>query len=117
MTPIVLEELTIAETSRRIRKKEVSPVELTRLYLERIEALNPSLNAYLTLMNDRAMDTARRAEREIRRGKYRGRLHGIPFSIKDNLAIKGVRTTAGSKILSEWVPDFDARLSWSGSRR
>jgi len=119
MTPIVLEELTIAETSRRIRKKEVSPVELTRLYLERIEALNPSLNAYLTLMNDQAMDAARRAEREVRRGKYRGRLHGIPFSIKDNLAIKGVRTTAGSKILSEWVPDFDAtvvkRLTDSGA--
>ena len=119
MTPIVLEELTIAETSRRIRKKEVSPVELTRLYLERIEALNPSLNAYLTLMNDQAMDAAKRAEREIRRGKYRGRLHGIPFSIKDNLAIKGVRTTAGSKILSEWVPDFDAtvvkRLTESGA--
>jgi len=119
MTPIVLEDLTIAETSRRIRKKEVSPVELTRLYLERIEALNPSLNAYLTLMNDQAMDAAKRAEREIRRGKYRGRLHGIPFSIKDNLAIKGVRTTAGSKILSEWVPDFDAtvvkRLTESGA--
>ena len=119
MKPTVLEELTIAETSRRIRKKEISPVELTRLYLERIEALNPSLNAYLTLMNDQAMDVARRAEREIRRGKYRGRLHGIPFSIKDNLAIKGVRTTAGSKILSEWVPDFDAtvvaRLTESGA--
>ncbi|MCH7566695.1 MAG: aspartyl/glutamyl-tRNA amidotransferase subunit A [Nitrospirae bacterium] len=119
MKPTVLEELTIAETSRRIRKKEISPVELTRLYLERIEALNPSLNAYLTLMNDQAMAAARRAEREIRRGKYRGRLHGIPFSIKDNLAIKGVRTTAGSKILSEWVPDFDAtvvaRLTESGA--
>lgn len=119
MKPTVLEELTIAETSRRIRKKEISPVELTRLYLERIEALNPSLNAYLTLMKDRALATAKTAEREIWRGKYRGRLHGIPFSIKDNLAIKGVRTTAGSKILSEWVPDFDAtvvaRLTESGA--
>ena len=119
MKPTVLEELTIAETSRRIRKKEISPVELTRLYLERIEALNPSLNAYLTLMKDRALATAKIAEREIWRGKYRGRLHGIPFSIKDNLAIKGVRTTAGSKILSEWVPDFDAtvvkRLTESGA--
>lgn len=119
MKPTVLEELTIAETSRRVRKKEISPVELTRLYLERIEALNPSLNAYLTLMKDRALATAKTAEREIRRGKYRGRLHGIPFSIKDNLAIKGVRTTAGSKILSEWVPDFDAtvvtRLTESGA--
>ncbi len=109
MTPIALEELTIAETSRRIRKKEVSPIELTRLYLERIEELNPALNAYLTLVKDQALTAAKTAEREIRRGKYRGRLHGIPFSIKDNLAIKGVRTTAGTKILSEWVPDFGRR--------
>ena len=119
MTPIALEELTIAESSRRIRKKEVSPVELTRLYLERIEELNPALNAYLTLVKDQALAAAKTAEREIRRGKYRGRLHGIPFSIKDNLAIKGVRTTAGTKILSEWVPDFDAtvvtRLKESGA--
>jgi aspartyl-tRNA(Asn)/glutamyl-tRNA(Gln) amidotransferase subunit A len=119
MKPIVLEDLTIAETSRRIRKKEVSPVELTSLYLERIEALNPALNAYLTLMKDQALAAAKTAEREIRRGKYRGRLHGIPFSIKDNLAIKRVRTTAGTKILAEWVPDFDAtvvtRLTESGA--
>lgn len=110
MTSITLEELTIGETARRIRKKEISPVELTQLYLERIEALNPTLNAYLTLMADQALASAKTAEREVRRGKYRGALHGIPFSIKDNLTIKGVRATAGSKILAEWVPDYDATV-------
>ena len=119
MTALVLEELTIAEVARRIRKKEISPVELTEAYFERIESLNPPLHAYLTLTADQALAAARTAEKEIRRGKYRGPLHGIPFSIKDNLAIQGVRTTAGSKILAEWVPDFDAtavtRLRESGA--
>jgi len=119
MTPVALEELTIADTARRIRKRELSPIKLAELYLERIETLNPALNAYLTLTKDQALTAARAAEREIRRGKYRGPLHGIPFSIKDNLAMQGVRTTAGSKILAEWVPDFDAtavtRLRESGA--
>jgi len=119
MTPVALEELTIADTARRIRKRELSPIKLAELYLERIETLNPALNAYLTLTKDQALTAARAAEREIRRGKYRGPLHGIPFSIKDNLAMRGVRTTAGSKILAEWVPDFDAtavtRLRESGA--
>ena len=114
-----LEEMTIAEVASEIRGKKVSPVELTKLYLERIERLNPLLNAYLTVTADQALAGARAAEREIRRGKYRGPLHGIPFSIKDNLATKGVRTTAGSKILAAWVPDFDAtvvaRLKESGA--
>ncbi len=106
----VLEELTIAEIAPQIKKKEISPVELTRLYLETIKKLNPTLNAYLTLAEEQAFADAKRAEREIKRGKYRGPLHGIPFSIKGNLATKGVRTTAGSKILSDWMPDFDATV-------
>ncbi len=105
-----LEEVTVAGLSPRIRRKEISPVELTNLYFSRIKRLNPSLNAYLTLTEERALADAKMAEKEIHRGKYRGPLHGIPFSIKDNLATKGVRTTAGSKILSEWVPDFDATV-------
>lgn len=119
MTTLVLEELTIAEAAGRIRRKKISPVELTEAHLERIESLNPSLHAYLTLTADLALAAAKTAEKEIRRGKTRGPLHGIPFSIKDNLAIQGVRTTAGSKILAEWVPDFDAtavtRLRESGA--
>lgn len=105
-----LEELSIAEIAPRIRKKEISPLELTKHYLDRIKRLNPILEAYLTVTEEQALAEAKRAEREIRKGKYRGVLHGIPFSIKDNIATRGVRTTAGSKILSEWVPDFDATV-------
>lgn len=105
-----LESLTIADLSSRIKNKKLSPVELTQLFLERIKRLNPVINAYQTLTEDHALADAKLMETEIRRGKYRGPLHGIPFSIKDNIATKGVRTTAGSKILSEWVPDYDATV-------
>jgi aspartyl-tRNA(Asn)/glutamyl-tRNA(Gln) amidotransferase subunit A len=74
--------------------------------------LNPTLNAFLTLTKDQALADAKKADKEIRKGIYRGPLHGIPFSIKDNIAIKGVRTTAGSKILCEWKPDHDATVHW-----
>ena len=104
------EGLTIQEASSQIKRKKVSPVELTGLFLERIEKLNPTLNAFVTLTEERALADARVAEKEIGRGRYRGPLHGIPFSIKDNLATRGVRTTAGSKMLAEWVPDFDATV-------
>jgi aspartyl-tRNA(Asn)/glutamyl-tRNA(Gln) amidotransferase subunit A len=110
MKSIDLEQATIAEIAPRIKKKEISPVELTKLYLDRIKRLNPTLNAYLTLTEEQALADAKAAEAEIKKKRYRGPLHGIPFSIKDNLATKGVRTTAGSKILAEWVPDFDATV-------
>jgi aspartyl-tRNA(Asn)/glutamyl-tRNA(Gln) amidotransferase subunit A len=105
-----LEGLTIGEIAPLIRKKQISPLELTRRYLDRIKKLNPVLNAYLAMTEEGALAAAKRAEREISKGNYRGPLHGIPFSIKDNIAIKGVTTTAGSKILSDWVPDFDATV-------
>ncbi|TAJ83469.1 hypothetical protein EPO44_17005 [bacterium] len=110
MKELELESLSITDLAPRVKKKEISPVELTRLFLERIERWNPVLNAYLTLTSDQALAGARKAEKEIMRGKYRGPLHGMPISIKDNLATKGVRTTAGSKILAEWSPDFDATV-------
>lgn len=102
------EATTISDLGPRLRRKEISPVELTRLYLERSKKLNPLLIAYLTLTEEQALADAAQAEREILQGRYRGSLHGIPFSIKDNLATRGIRTTAGSKILANWVPDFDA---------
>lgn len=105
-----LETLTIAELAPQIRRKKISPVELADLFLDRIKRLNPALNAYVTLAEDQARADARRAEKEIQRGNYRGPLHGIPISIKDNIATKGIRTTAGSKMLSEWIPDFDATV-------
>jgi aspartyl-tRNA(Asn)/glutamyl-tRNA(Gln) amidotransferase subunit A len=104
------EDLTIAKVAPQIRRGKLSPVDLTNVMFERIEKLNPALNAFLTLTKDQALADARKAEKEIRKGIYRGPLHGIPLSIKDNIAVKGVRTTAGSKILSEWKPDYDATV-------
>jgi aspartyl-tRNA(Asn)/glutamyl-tRNA(Gln) amidotransferase subunit A len=110
MKLVDIEAMTIREISRHIRAKKLSPVELTNLFLQRIKKLNPVLNAYVTVTEERAQADAKVAQREISRGRYRGPLHGIPFSIKDNLATEGIRTTAGSKVLAEWVPDHDATV-------
>jgi aspartyl-tRNA(Asn)/glutamyl-tRNA(Gln) amidotransferase subunit A len=106
-----VERLTISALAPLLRKKEISPVEVTRQFLDRVERLNPVLNAYLTICADDALAQAKKAEAEIAQGKYRGLLHGIPFSLKDNIASKGIRTTAGAKVLSDWVPDFDATVA------
>jgi aspartyl-tRNA(Asn)/glutamyl-tRNA(Gln) amidotransferase subunit A len=82
--PIDIEAMTIDNVSRHIRSKNLSPVELTNLFLHRIKRLNPVLNAYVTLTEERACADAKAAEKEISRGRYRGPLHGIPVSIKDN---------------------------------
>ena len=105
-----LATLSISEVAPKIRSGEVSPVALTKLYIERIERLNPLLSAYLTPTPESALEEAAAAEKEIRSGGYRGPLHGIPVSIKDNYATRGVRTTAGAKALSDWKPDFDATV-------
>lgn len=110
MKALDLEGLTIGALAPLIKKKQVSPLEITKSYLDRISKLNPKLNAFLAMAEDDALAAAKKAEREIRRGDYRGPLHGIPFAIKDNIATKGVITTAGSKILADWVPDFDATV-------
>ena len=110
MTEAQLADVTIAEIAPRIRSGEISPVELTDSFLQRIERLNPVLNAFTTVLADSARAEAKAAEQEIRSGKYRSPLHGIPISIKDNLATVGVRTTGGSKILAEWKPEFDATV-------
>jgi aspartyl-tRNA(Asn)/glutamyl-tRNA(Gln) amidotransferase subunit A len=106
-----LTTLTIAEASRRIARRELSPVELTQAALERIERLNPRLNAFITVLGDQAIDGAKMAEREIMAGKIRGPLHGIPIALKDLCATKGIRTTAGSKILSDYIPTEDATVT------
>jgi aspartyl-tRNA(Asn)/glutamyl-tRNA(Gln) amidotransferase subunit A len=93
-----------------LRRKKLSPVELVRMVLARIERLNPQLNAYLTVAAKQALACARRAEREILRGHWRGPLHGIPVSLKDNIWTRGIRTTAGSKVLSDFVPQEDAAV-------
>ena len=101
-------QLTIAEAARSFQAGELSPVELTRACLERIEALEPKLNAFVTLLPELAVAEARAAEERLGRGKRLGPLDGIPFAIKDLYETKGIRTTAGSKILADYVPAEDA---------
>ncbi|HUJ30995.1 MAG TPA: amidase [Candidatus Acidoferrum sp.] len=111
--------LSIERAATLLRRKEISPVELVDASLARIEALNPQVNAFITVVADRARREARNAEREIARGKWKGPLHGIPVSLKDNIWTRGIRTTLGSKILADFVPSEDAgvvkRLALAGA--
>jgi len=111
--------MTVSELSKRIQSREISPVELTRAYLERTAEVNPKVSVVITLTADLAMEQARQAEAEIARGEYRGRLHGIPYGVKDLLDTKGIRTTGGSTIYRDRVPDRDSavieRLSRAGA--
>jgi aspartyl-tRNA(Asn)/glutamyl-tRNA(Gln) amidotransferase subunit A len=100
--------LDIHSVAPLIRTRKISPVELLEAALQRIEALNPKLNAFITIAGEQARDAARKAEREILRKRYRGPLHGIPIALKDNIETKGLRTTAGSTILANFVPEEDA---------
>ena len=101
---------SIADLSRRIASRELSPVELTRAALARAEALEPKLNAWITLLPEAAEEQARQAEQELARGQRRGPLHGIPLGIKDLFWTRGVRTTAASRILADFVPEEDAAV-------
>ncbi|MGH9748466.1 MAG: amidase [Candidatus Polarisedimenticolia bacterium] len=100
----------VSEMSRRVKARELSPVELTRACLERIERLDPRLHAFVTVTADLAMDEARRADKEIAAGRYRGPLHGIPYGAKDLVATRGIRTTWGAKPYAEQVFDHDATV-------
>src|SRR5215471_7839978 len=102
--------LELAEASQAVQKKEVSPVELTRACLARIEKLNPELNAFITVTAESALEDARRAEAEIMRGEWKGPLHGIPMAAKDLAETAGVRTTAASAVLKDYVPTTDAEV-------
>jgi len=99
---------TIAAIAQQIQSRAVSPVELTEQALERIAQRDPLLNAFQLVLAERARAAAARAEREIAAGAYRGPLHGVPIAVKDLLALAGTPTTAGSKILADWIADSDA---------
>jgi aspartyl-tRNA(Asn)/glutamyl-tRNA(Gln) amidotransferase subunit A len=103
--------LSIREAAKLLRQRKISPVDLVEAALARIEGLNPGLNSFITITADRARRRARAAEREIARGQWRGPLHGIPISLKDNIWTRGVRTTAGSKILASFVPNADSEIA------
>jgi aspartyl-tRNA(Asn)/glutamyl-tRNA(Gln) amidotransferase subunit A len=100
--------LTLAEASVRVRKKTISPVELTNDCLQRIERLNPRLNAFITVTADAAISQARELEAESQRGRWRGPLHGIPIAVKDIFDTAGVRTTAASELFKDRIPSEDA---------
>ena len=102
--------LTAAELSRLIAGKEVSPVEATEAYLDRIDSLDFKFNAYLTVSRKHALTAAREAEQAIARGEYLGPLHGVPVAVKDQLWTAGIRTTAGSRFLADFVPEEDATV-------
>ena len=99
------------QLSRLIQREELSPIEVVEAHLERIDALEPTLNSFITLLPERAMADARRAEREIQAGSYRGPLHGIPLGLKDLYYVRGVRNTAGTRIFDDFVPDFDCTVA------
>jgi len=92
------------------RAGTLSPVDVVRAHLERIHRFNDVLHSYVTVTDDDAFRHARDCERELRNGIDRGPLHGVPYAIKDQVTTKGVRTTAGSRLLSEWVPQTDATV-------
>ncbi len=103
-----LHYLTIAEASRLLASRQISPVELTRAFLDRAEKINPQLNAYLLLTAEPALTQARIAEADIMAGNYRGPLHGIPYALKDIYCTAGIRTTGHSRTRADYVPGFDA---------
>lgn len=103
--------LSISGAAKLLRARKISPVELVDAALDRVAQLNPALNAFITIVADRARREARAAEREIARGRWKGPLHGIAISLKDNIWTRGVRTTAGSKILADFVPTVDAEVA------
>ena len=102
--------LSAGELAKRIQSKALSPVDLTRAYLDRCEKLGPKLNAFARLTPEIAMREAEAADKEIKRGHYRGPLHGIPYAAKDLLSVKGLPTTWGAKPYESQVFDYDATV-------
>jgi aspartyl-tRNA(Asn)/glutamyl-tRNA(Gln) amidotransferase subunit A len=100
--------LTLATAAEQIRTRQLSPVDLVRSCLERIDQLESRLHAWVTVNRDVALSTAKLREEEIQRGQYRGALHGIPIGLKDIFYTAGLKTTAGSPIYADFVPDYDA---------
>ena len=93
-----------------IRRRTISPVELTKAYLHRSQTIGPKLNAYATLTPELALKQAEAAEKEIAKGNYRGPLHGIPYAAKDLVAVKGYPTTWGARPFAKRTFDYDATI-------
>jgi aspartyl-tRNA(Asn)/glutamyl-tRNA(Gln) amidotransferase subunit A len=104
-------DLELIEVAVLLREGQLSPVEVTRAALERIDAVDSRLRTFITVTAEAALAAARDAEDEIRRGGYRGPLHGVPVALKDVIATRGVRTTNGSTIFAASVPEEDAAVT------
>jgi aspartyl-tRNA(Asn)/glutamyl-tRNA(Gln) amidotransferase subunit A len=102
--------MTIDETAAKLRARQVSAVELAQESLQRIREAQPLINSFITITEDLALEQARRADEELARGFDRGPLHGIPYALKDNFATRGIRTTCGSKIFVNRIPDRDSAV-------
>lgn len=110
-TPINVEApLTVAQLSSWVSSKQISPVELAKAYLDRVDAVDSKVHAFITVMREEAIHSAREAEKEIMNGHYRGPLHGIPIGVKDQIFTEGVLTTSGQPYGSDFVPDHDATI-------
>ena len=102
--------ISVAELARLIETRQVSPVEATEAYLDRIDSLDSKFNSYVTVCRTEALHAAEQAERAIAQGHYLGPMHGIPVAVKDQFWTKGIRTTAGSLFLAHFVPQEDATV-------
>lgn len=103
--------LSLAEAAAKVRAREVSPVDLVQAALARIRATDDLLRSYITVFEEQALQVAKAAEIMLSAGHDLGPLHGIPIALKDNIALRGTRTTAGSKVLGDWLPDADATIA------
>jgi aspartyl-tRNA(Asn)/glutamyl-tRNA(Gln) amidotransferase subunit A len=108
MSAAELFHLTVAEAARLLQARKLSPVELVDAFLARIEAVDGKVKSYLLVTADAAREEARKAERDIMAGRWKGPLHGIPYAVKDNYYTRGVRTCAGSRLLMDNVPGYNA---------
>ena len=102
--------MSAAEIADNIKEKQISPVEVVRAYLDRIEAVDSKVNAYITVMADDALDAARQSEADVIAGSIKGPLHGVPVGVKDQIYTNGTRTSCASKIRADFLPDFDATV-------
>src|SRR5215470_15461294 len=110
MTRADILELDLTDLSRLIAARQLSSFDAVSAALTRLELAENRLNAFITVLGEHALTEAEKADQEIAHGNYRGPLHGVPVTIKDMFEMAGVRTTGGSKILAEWVPETDSAL-------
>jgi aspartyl-tRNA(Asn)/glutamyl-tRNA(Gln) amidotransferase subunit A len=110
---------SVPELAALLKSRQISPVDLVQAYLDRIDAYEERVHAFITVTREHALEQARQAEREIAAGRYRGPLHGLPYAPKDMLATQGILTTNGSKVTADWTPAYEstitARLNQAGA--